>query len=260
MKAVYEHYQAAERPFIDLILDWKSQVKRRQQPVLTHFLTPRQQIIAASIIGRDPDVGLNFFGGYEAAEAKRLYLYPPYWQVTEDDFQLSCFDVIYANQFHQLAHHQVLGSLLGLGLERNRLGDILLSKKACQFFVESELANYIQGAMTKMGRVSVKLEPISLEGVMRTPDDREAHDIIVSSLRLDTIVAEGFRLSRQKAKQAITQGYVKVNWQVQDSPSRTMAIGDLISVRGHGRLNIAEKKGISKKGNLILTILKMGHH
>ena len=78
----------------------------------------------------------------------------------------------------------------------------------------------------------------------------------VSSLRLDSVLSVGFSLSRSKAAEAVTSGKVQVNWADWQKPDRQVAPGAVISLRGMGKIRLAEVKGQTRKGRISVEIEK----
>src|SRR5690625_5018594 len=125
MDNLYQHFRENERPFIDQVLDWAHQVENQYTPYLTPFLDPREQYIVESVMGQFDDIVMNSFGGYEAAERKRLYLSPSYFEPSQDDFQIRVAEIRYPKKFAELSHGQILGTLMGSGIKRETIGDII---------------------------------------------------------------------------------------------------------------------------------------
>lgn len=247
---VLQHFNKEEAPFIDQVLDWRTQVINQYRPVLTPFLNPREQVIVNSLLGHSDDYDFAFFGGHEHAERCRVLIYPPYFEIKKDDFEIMPLSIHYASKFNQLAHRQILGSLLETGIDRNRIGDIISEGDTWQLFVDKTLVDFLKIEVTKMGRTPVTLKMIANEKeILNPPSQWQMSEQTISSYRLDTVLAEGFHLSRTKTKQAIEKGGCKINWQAISNPSHEVKIGDIISLRGHGRLKLSSELLITKKGN-----------
>ncbi len=118
---LYQHFRAEEQAFIDQALDWKEQVERQYKIVVTDFLDPREQTIFESIIGKNDELKLSFFGGYDQAERKRAILAPFYEDINDRLYQLTVLQGSYHQKFVTLSHRDVLGTLMSLGIQRKRL-------------------------------------------------------------------------------------------------------------------------------------------
>ncbi|WP_428908724.1 RNA-binding protein [Niallia sp. Krafla_26] len=244
--SIYQHFRPEERGFIDQVLNWKEYVEERYAPKLTDFLDPREQQIVNSIVGGQ-NTRIAFFGGTDDTERKRAFLYPDYYELTEDDFQITLFEVKYPSKFITLTHPQVLGSLMSIGIKREKFGDILLSEQKIQFFCAGEIADYVRLEVKSMGKATIELiaQPLSQAIIQKEQWDEVL--MTVSSLRLDVMISNIYQISRQKSQTLIQSGLVKVNWKTIENPSFECGVGDTLSVRRFGRSKILSFDGLSKK-------------
>ncbi|ATO29231.1 YlmH family RNA-binding protein [Bacillus atrophaeus] len=256
MSDIYQHFRKEEQPFIDQALEWKRIVQEQYRMKLTDFLDPREQVIVASVIGQADSVGLALFGGYDGAERKRALLYPDYANPEEADFGLQAFEVHYPEKFVSIDHRSLLGSLMGIGLKRQKFGDLVFAESAVQLIVTAETADFVAGQLTQAGKAKVNLEKISLSDLQIPARDVEIRDDTVSSLRLDAVCASMSRQSRQKALALVKNGLVKVNWKVVEDPSYQLAEGDMLSIRGFGRSSLTKIEGKTKKDKWRVTFEK----
>ncbi|MDQ0270316.1 YlmH family RNA-binding protein [Cytobacillus purgationiresistens] len=247
MTTIYQHFRSEEKGFIDQVLNWKEQVEQTYAPKLTDFLDPREQEILKVIIGKNTEVRCQLFGGYQGAERQRALVYPDYYIPEEEDYQLTLFEVDYPKKFIKIEHPQVLGSLMSLGLKRSKFGDLLFKEADIQMIVSSEIADYLSMQLESIGRASVKLKVLPLNDASSVSDQWQERVITATSLRLDTIVASIYNLSRQKAQTYIQSKLVKVNWSSLENPAFECREGDMISVRGQGRSKIIVIEGKTKK-------------
>lgn len=143
--------------------------------------------------------------------------------------------------------------MLGLGIERKKIGDILIGRKYTYFFAKNEISSFVELSLNKISRYNVKIERV--EDVSEIPKKEYIYkDIIVASPRLDSIVSSCLNISRSNAKNKIKSGEVKLNYSVEDRPSVEVSAGDLISVRKFGRFQIDEFYKKTKRGNIVLKI------
>lgn len=251
---VYQHFRKEEQPFIDSVTDWVAQVEMQYAPYLTNFLDPRQQFILESIVGQSPDIELHFFGGYEAAERKRAFIAPSYFEPKQEDYEIGLCEIRYPIRFSTLSHGKILGTLMSAGIERDRFGDIISDGERWQFFVDIQLTDFVQSHIERIGKAKVTLEEKGYTDILVPKDSWTMQNDTVSSMRLDTLVSAVFNLSRQRAKEAIQAQKVKVNWTVMDQPDYELGILDVVSVRKRGRFQIKNILGMSKKGKFKLEL------
>jgi RNA-binding protein YlmH len=253
---IYQHYRKEEHAFIDKVLEWKESVEFQYSPKLTDFLDPREQDIIKLVIGDHSDVSVKAYGGSSTSERKRVLIYPSYFSPTEEDFQLSLYQVDYPSKFVKIEHRQVLGSLMSIGLKRSKYGDILLDDDLVQIVVSKEVDGFIELNLKSIGKASITLRKRNLSEIMTQKEEWTEQSVSFSSLRLDVTISSTFQLSRQKAQAIIQNGQVKVNWKIVENASFECKEGDVISVRGYGRMKLLSNEGKSKKDKWRFTVGK----
>lgn len=221
----------------------------------TGFLTPTEAEIVRRNLKR-ASVETVFFGGYPDAE-RTLFVALPDYLTADDAQQLISVIEITGRDIAELKHPDFLGSLLGLGIKREKLGDILTFDDKCLVFVVENIADYIVKNLDKVGRKGVKVRSIQLSEIEIPPRRMEEISTTVSALRLDAVIAAAIRTSRTGAVEALNSGRVFVNWIQEDSPSFKIKPGDVFSVRGNGRFKLGEEVRETKKGRIGICIYKM---
>lgn len=251
-----QHYRKQELTFINQVLDWISQVALEYRPYLTGFLDPRQQLIVQQLVHQQNDLAVQFFGGYQTAEKKRAYISPDYFEPTMTDFELALIQIDYPTKFLTLSHGKILGTLINNGLDRSVFGDIITDTQQVnwQFWVSQKMQPYLLQNIGHFGKVKVKLKPIEAQEMLKPLDAWQEEQLLVSSLRLDNLLAGVFNISRQRAKQLIQNSQVKLNWQVFQKADFIVALEDMISARGFGRIQLKSIDGQTKKEKFRLTL------
>lgn len=244
---LYQHFRPEEKPVIREMLGWADVVKTRYIPKRSDFLDPREQDIARSVIGSDPDVTLSFWGGSEHAERQRLLLTPPYGEPADSDYGLVLFSLDYPSKFNTLNHPDLLGALMNLGLRREKFGDLLQEGDEVQMVAAEEVAAYIQFHLTQVGKSPVTLREIPLSDMLQVTQSWDETNSTVSSLRLDAVAAQIYHVSRGKMGPLIQKGFVKVNWKVIEQPAFLLKEGDHVSIRGMGRSKLIAVCSKTKK-------------
>ncbi|RFU68784.1 RNA-binding protein [Bacillus sp. V59.32b] len=252
--SIYQHFRPEEKEFIDQALNWITQARTLYAPKLTDFLDPRAQQIAQTLLGNDEEISLHLFGGNDTVERKRAILCPDYFSPAESDFQIALFEITYPSKFVNIDHRQVLGTLMSLGLKREKYGDILISGEQVQFIAAGEIETYLLNNLEKIGKASVTLKKRALKDILQSKEEWVEHTFTVSSMRLDTIISTVINLSRQKAQVLISTGKVKMNFKQTENVSIECKEGDTLSIRGFGRCKIMSIEGKTKKDKWRITI------
>ncbi|USS89462.1 RNA-binding protein [Fructilactobacillus cliffordii] len=247
---VTQHFRSSELPFLRQASDWLERAQTEYRPILTDFLNARERYLLTTLVNRQPEIHIQTDGGYLHAEMQRALLFPEYFTPKRSDFELALLEINYPVKFATLEHRQVLGSLMGSGIERNVLGDIITDGTRWQLITKQEIAPYLQQMVTEMGRTKVKLERRTFTELLHVHDDFQSVHTTLPSLRIDVVIATLFRISRAVAKDLVTRGKVRLNWFTYDKPDYELALHDLVSVRGFGRIKLNENDGFSKKGKI----------
>ena len=254
MEELYQHFREDEKYFIDQVMDWVQQVEFQYSPYLTPFLDPREQYIVEAIIGQHSEVKAEAFGGYETAERKRLFLSPSYFDSKQEDYEIKITEIRYPKKFAELSHGKILGTLMGTGIKREMIGDIISDGEDWQFFADASIMQYLLTSLTKIGNITVQLEEVPYTAILMPKDSWDERLEIVSSLRLDVVLASVFNVSRQKSKELISSNKVKVNWNETERPDIILDIHDVVSIRGYGRIRIEAIEGKTKKEKIRLKL------
>ena len=229
------------------MVDLASQAIKSQKYKLTGFLTPFEQEIAGAIANTLGSLKLEFDGGFDGAERQRAAFCHEDFPGTPA-FEIAVIDAQWNAEFARLSHRDVLGSIMSLGVEREHIGDIIATKEMARIIVDKKMAQYFIDNLTHIGDSSVKVSLGDLSSI--EPKEERTKDIraTVASLRVDSIAAAGFGMSRSKAADEIKAEKIKLNWQTVKNASQTIKQGDVLSMRGRGRLEVTEVRGQTKKG------------
>ncbi len=253
--SIYQHFRIEEHPFIDQVLSWKDAVERTYQTKRSDFLDPREQMIVQSVIGINDDViHWDMDGGIPDAERKRVVIHPFYEPIEKESFQCTLLEASYNQKFMKIAHPDVLGAFLSLGIERNKLGDVYVNDGTIQIIVAAEISPYVLANFTSVKRANVSFETRSLDEWIGEPDEWSYAEKTISSKRLDVVVKEMYQLSRKDAVQLIERKHVRVNFKIVEDPAFEVEEGDLFSVRGKGRGSLQSINGKTRKDRLRITV------
>ena len=227
----------------------------RNIPAATAFLSKREQMLAAELLrGQD----FVFFGGPAMAEREVCCYVPEYldesW-LTGDEGPIAAVHAVYFAG-DTLTHRDFLGALMGCGVKRETIGDIYVAEGRCDFLVTREVLPYLLQNFLSAGRTKLHVERIVVPDVS-VPEQkvRQIRDT-VPSLRLDGIVSSGFSISRGKAAEYISAGKCELNYAPCVKGDKQTAEGDVITVRGLGKIRLDAVGGNTKKGRICVEITR----
>ncbi len=236
------------------LLDLAEAVMKTSRFRVSSFLDPYGQEIAETIRASYDGLLLDFDGGYVGAERQRAMLRHRDFAGTPDGFAIACVEAGWNGQFARLTHRDVLGAVMGLGIERELIGDILPAPDTAKIICDAKIADFLIQNLTMIGAVGVEVQPGDVAEI--TPREERTKEIraTVASLRLDSVVAAGFGISRSRAADDIAADKVKLNWQSAGSASKMIKAGDVLSMRGRGRVEVTEVRGQTKKGRTVIVL------
>ncbi|REK76264.1 RNA-binding protein [Paenibacillus paeoniae] len=258
MKSViYNHFHPEEKPFVDRALEWINRSAMQHELKRTDFLDPRQAQIVEMLANRHPDVQIRLDGGYREAERKRGLIAPDYRDVDDEPMHIAVLEARAAGTTHlELDHGDFLGALLGLGIKRDRIGDIHVHESFAHIMVTDEIADYLNIHLRQVHRLNVLTDILPLQQLQAVTSKLEELSLTVASMRLDGIVSDVYRVSRTKIVEPIRAGRCRVNWKTEENPSELLKEGDTISLKGLGRFKVLEVDGVTKKGRIRVKIGK----
>ena len=248
-----------ERLALSRVLDRYEQSSRRGSGEATDFLTPQQRLRSLDLL-RLAGAGAGTYvctGGYPDAE-RQVLLFLPDWldaETAETISPIRCLRASFRAE-KPLSHRDFLGSLMGMGIVREKVGDILAGPGSADIIVLDTVADFLLQSWNSAGRAKLTVTAIELRNIhIPQVQCQEVRDT-VSSLRLDAVASTGFKMARGKAADLITSGRVQVNWMECTKADKPLTEGDTVSARGFGKFRLAEVGGTTKKGRISVTLLR----
>ena len=219
--------------------------QRMNAAVYTRFLSPPEAVLSQRI-ARELDLQCAFFGGYPEAERVMACFYH---EGEDPVFPICCLHITWDKRYHQAEHRALLGSVLGLGIEREMVGDITLQDGGAYLFAVEEMTAFIAAGLTKAGGTPVEAKMLNGMPAVEQAQGQLSRDT-VASLRLDAVLAAGLNLSRSDASNCILSGRTMINHKPETRLDAQVREGDLLSIRGHGRLKIKAVGSPTRKGRI----------
>ena len=226
--------------------------REKNYPKYTSFLNESQVYFVQAYIQKRHYSNYLFYGGCKNNRRLMLGAFPDYMQPDQEDFPIVSLKIQYPSHY-ELSHRDFLGSIMGLNVKREAVGDMILQPGECSLFVRDSIAPVILQELCKVGRVgvSVSQEDLSQMELVESFQERAG---TVSSMRLDAVVALAARVSREKAVSLIQSGMVMVNYLVAQSNHVALKPADILTIRGVGKFCITDEISQTKKGRFHITI------
>lgn len=227
-------------------IDLSKQANRKGIVTFSDFISMSEQ----SILQQNKDKlesEYQMSGGYEYAE-RQMVAFIPDALFYEWDYPMECIRIrpAYPKFAEKLTHRDVLGALMSLGIERSKLGDLIVNEAAMFFFAKEEIVPYILEQLTSIRHTIVTLE-VSEERQIDYQPRFEEKEAIVTSIRLDAVIAAICNISRSASLRMIQEGKVFVNGAESLHNTYYCKQGDLLSIRGFGKVRFGDTLGVTKK-------------
>lgn len=253
---LHEIKDPKEKMFIKTVLEYSSKADNQNKPFFTDFYNVEwmKQTIQKHISIKNM-LEYKFFGGYDYAERQVLGIFPAY--DTANIFPIGCLKInVKTGIGKPLSHRDFLGALLGLGLERDTIGDIMIKPFGAYVIVKSNMMDYISYSLTGIGKYqNLEIAEVCFEELeLETPKLKEINTT-VASLRIDVVTAAGFGLSRTACTKLIQNDKAACNG-ITVSSSYVLKEGDIVSLRGYGKIRLKQLNGITKKDRFHICIEK----
>jgi RNA-binding protein YlmH len=238
--------------------DLANTADRRGICVFSDFLNLNEQNLLLSIKHELPRIKYFAYGGFIEAERKVLCFCGDEGieSLEEVTLPITCIKIIPLNQkfSDQLTHRDFLGAVLNLGIDRSKIGDILIDDNEGYLFCITSISEYISEQLVKIKHTQVSTSIIDKKDFMYQPKFQVITGT-VSSVRLDSILSVAFHSSRSGLTGLIEGGKVFVNSKVVLSNSYSLKENDVVSVRGYGKFIYTGTTYQTKKGRYSVKLL-----
>ena len=244
-----------DRLLLARILDRAQQAQSRNIPAYTDFLSPQQQIMAKDLLrlAGIAETAYLFMGGYDGGERKLILFLPDWMEPDMAESPIRCLRAAFRPE-EKLTHRDFLGSLMGMGIVREKIGDILVAGDSADILVLETVEEFLLQSWDSAGRAKLNVSAIDPAHIHIPEVKCELLRDTVSSLRLAAVASTGYRMARGKAADLISSGRVQVNWRECTKPDKLLTAGDTVSARGFGKFVLEEVGGVTKKGRTSITV------
>lgn len=241
-----------ELTILDRVEDLYNRCNNKNIVTFTNFLTPTEQ----SFINMKNYKNVIMEGGSSLCERRRAFFLPEY--IEKENFVIGEYITALkiSFSFSELSHRDFLGTLMGLKIKRECIGDIYVFEKFAYIYINKEIVEYVLSNLSKIGNVGVKVEEIQIDEVIIPKVKTEKITFTVNTVRLDSIVAGTFKISRDMATNSIKDGLVTVNYLSVFTPSKLLKQNDVVSLRGYGKAKVDKIGDLSKKGRTFISVQK----
>ena len=240
------------------IIDQLNLCEKNYENTFTDFMPILKYLEFRSIlIKHHIEQNISTFGGFEEAERIIIGFFPEYIEPDNNFFPISILEITYNEKYSRpLTHRDFLGAILGLGIDRTKVGDILIDNNKAICFLYNDIVDYVNINLEKVASTNVKTKVLKLQNYTIPTPKLQEKTIIISSIRIDSVLSSVFNMSRGKISDYIKGEKVFLNFAIETSSSKNVKENDIITLRGMGRIKILNVVGRTKKDKIILNIAK----
>ena len=223
----------------------------RGVPTNTGFLTPAERY-ALEHDHALREANMVFHGGHPDAERTMAFFLPDWMEPDALDISEHIRAIRLTAAFGEPGHRDYMGAILGMGVGREWVGDILVEGHEAIALCQPSVLSHLL-SIDKVGRYGVKAVEIPLDEIQAREKKTEERRFTVMSPRLDAVAAGLFHLSRTECSRQIAMGALSLNYAECFKPDAAVREGDVLTLRGTGKGRIREIGGSSRKGRLFVT-------
>lgn len=261
-KILSEYKKQEDKILIAQILDKIDFSIKRDKLEYTDFLDMYQVALVKGFLKKIDFNNFILYGGFENSERKVLILYPEKYNINmvEKNYSkiMKVIRILLPKEnIGSYTHRNYLGGIVKLGMERDKVGDILVADDGADIIVKEETAQVLQQELKTLTRFeNAKFEIVEITELRQQEIKVEEVSIIVPSLRLDNFVSDLAKTSRSKAVEIIDSERVFINGQNETKASKQIKLNDVITIRGKGRFVVKEFSGTTRSGRTVVKVEK----
>lgn len=248
-----------DKMLVSKLMDKAIKASHTGKFVFSDFLDPYQKRLIDKVFCSIDLIDYKYNGGYQGAEREIMVFCPKNMSLDDHTYikmPLKVIEISLRNM-NSLTHRDFLGALMGLGIKREKVGDILLEEDVASIIAINDIADFIRFNLFKIGSIKVDAEIKDIEEIRSPQQKLKEIKGTVASMRLDCIASAGFGISRSKIAEYIKAEKVSINWEKTVSLTKEVKEGDTISIRGKGRVILDSIGGATKKGRISVLLKKL---
>ena len=244
------------------ILDKVEAVEKKNKIEYTDFLDLAQIELVQKFINKIKLENYMVYGGFDQAERKLFVIYPEKFNSFVVEKNLTNIVQIIRIELPddlkgKYTHRDYLGAVIKLGVERKKIGDIIVDNDGADIIVDKDIVKFLLenlGSLTRFSKSIITVQ--NIDDLRPVEIKKEEIEIIVSSMRLDNVISELARCSRNKALDIINMERVLINFECETKKTKQIKPGDMVTIRGKGRFFIKEIIGQTRSGRTVIKIEK----
>lgn len=257
MKNTFEHIKDdEEKQFVRVVTEYAKRADQQNRPFFTHFYNKDwMQSVLSQYVAKNAYLNYVSFGGYKEAERQILAISP--YPLEDTDYLIGALNIeVRTGIGKALSHRDYLGAIMGLGIERNTIGDIILHDQGAYVFIENNMIPYIRSQLVSIGKYQkLNIEEIQLTDIAIEKPKTKEIETTVSALRMDAVCAAAFGVSRSECVKLMQGDKARCNGLVKGA-SEVVHEGDVLTLRGYGKAKLMAVNGRTKKERIHITIEK----
>ena len=261
VKIIEKYKNEEERLLVSKIFDKIALVEKQNKIQVTDFLSPVELRVSKDVLQLLDYKKFIIYGGIENADRNVIVFYP---DKLEEVFEQERFDynsvfscIRISNCSENYEHKIYLGGCIKLGVKTEKIGDIVVFENGADIIINKEIEKFLISNLQQLNRFkNAKIEVIKLNEITEKVQKYKDIKVIVSSLRLDNVVAELAGTSRSKAVEMLNQERVFINYKNETKATKLVAEKDIITIRGKGKFIIDEIEGNTRSGRVVALVKK----
>lgn len=246
-----DNISSADNEWLKRCKDFEQSVLKYKNAYFSRFVSPHDLAVFKLHFFPSPFVNISEFGGAFGCERLRIGFFPDYHNPDNSDFPIT---PILIEGVFGYSHRDILGSVLGLGIKREMIGDIFIDDDKAVIMCDDQIRDFLLYNLKTVGRRKVSVSVFPDDMALNLEHPYELERCVIASNRLDAFVGAAAKLSRSEAVESILGGSVSVNFVQTEDVSKRICQGDMISIRHHGRFVFEEICGKTKKDRLAIII------